>query len=497
MKLFTIGESICQGFMSAAGARTDLAFSTLIAEALGVGDYRYPIWPKGGLPLNIETLLRRIQEAVGPEVEGLEWLQVVGEVGTFLDEVEDYYEREGGKPSAPDPSGHDFFHNAAVFGFDVADAWMIDGDLCRREIAAEASFFFDDGIFAMPSASGYRAALTVLMPSRQAAFYGRSALGWMEHLHTSEGVENLILWLGSNNALATVVDLEIVATDDPGSNYRPDMPHKDRVAFNLWSPDHFEHDYRELMDNVHRVMTGSGNDWHAFVGSVPAVTIAPLAKGVGAERIEPDPFGILPTAKYFEYYTYFLFDEDVARNHTDLRITFEEAYRVDSYIAEYNRIIDTVLAEKNALLGVERYHLVDINRALLTAAYKRNDEEPTYSFPDGIINRPYMVDTRFYHASEQGELREGGLFSLDGVHPSAIGQGLIAHEFMAKMNEVRGLNLAVDWDAVYQSDDLYSDPLRMMPWVDELDRMAELFLSITKMFGRRPQSRNTRHPRDR
>ncbi len=34
MKLFTIGDSISQGVMSGAAARTDLAYSTLVAKKM-------------------------------------------------------------------------------------------------------------------------------------------------------------------------------------------------------------------------------------------------------------------------------------------------------------------------------------------------------------------------------------------------------------------------------------------------------------------------------
>ena len=52
MKLFTIGDSVSQGFMSLAAARIDLAYPTLIARSMNleVGrDYRYPRWEAGGL----------------------------------------------------------------------------------------------------------------------------------------------------------------------------------------------------------------------------------------------------------------------------------------------------------------------------------------------------------------------------------------------------------------------------------------------------------------
>ena len=52
MRLFTIGESVTQGFMSGAAAETRLSFSTLLAEAMGLtvgGDYTSRGGPSAGI----------------------------------------------------------------------------------------------------------------------------------------------------------------------------------------------------------------------------------------------------------------------------------------------------------------------------------------------------------------------------------------------------------------------------------------------------------------
>ena len=98
MKLFTIGDSISQGFMSLAAARTELSFSTLLARCLdvmpGTDDYPIPLWGAGGLPLNIENLLRVLQRKYGSDIRGpLEWPVALATINEYLDEVEDFYER--------------------------------------------------------------------------------------------------------------------------------------------------------------------------------------------------------------------------------------------------------------------------------------------------------------------------------------------------------------------------------------------------------------------
>jgi hypothetical protein len=48
------------------------------------------------------------------------------------------------------------------------------------------------------------------------------------------------------------------------------------------------------------------------------------------------------------------------------------------------------------------------------------------------------LDTRYLrlHGEQNGKLAAGGLFSLDGVHPTTIGYGIIAHEVLQLMNRV-------------------------------------------------------------
>ena len=69
------------------------------------------------------------------------------------------------------------------------------------------------------------------------------------------------------------------------------------------------------------------------------------------------------------------------------------------------------------------------------------------------------VNTVYYTVDRQSRMSAGGVFSLDGVHPTAIGHGLIAREFLdafgkAGVPTVRGL----DWNGIVASDSLYSHP---------------------------------------
>jgi hypothetical protein len=307
MKLFTIGESICQGFMSGAAARTDLSFSSLIARAMKDATYRIPAWPKGGLPFNAEVLLRRLEKRAGADVSLFEWPTVIAAVNGYMDEVEDYYEREEGAADKPSSDQAKFYNNVSVYGFQVADAWQYTPRFARSQIKKKSKTWSSDGLFSLPSGHQARTALQVLNPSKDPKYDDYSALRWLEEHHQREGVENVIIWLGSNNALGTILSMNIKATHGPGSAYHKDLGPEAREEFNLWSPEHFADDYRTLLGMVDEIMTKNPHkkDWRVFLGTVPAVTVAPLAKGVGETLPKSDPFGVLqgPDPLYFKYLT--------------------------------------------------------------------------------------------------------------------------------------------------------------------------------------------------
>lgn len=507
MKLFTIGDSVSQGFMSAAAARTDLTYSTLIARSMGLkveDEYRHPKWELDGLPMNLERIFRRLVERYGSNIRGSEWLTVLWTINSVVDEVEDHYERGPGAADEPykDP-GHQargngesisFFHNVAVTGFDVADSWLVTPAECKEKIAAARG---GGDSFFLPNAAFYRTALKVLNPSLDPRYDGHSQLKWLEEhaADPNEGVENLILWLGANNALGTVVGLKVKQTpNDP--NQRPHlMTHEQRDAkeWTLWHPKDFEAEYAELLDRVDAAMRQDENEstypnWKVFIGTVPPVTIAPLVKGVGPTHSITRKSGLTgkdETSVYYEYYVYFLFDEDLVHRNDGLHLELREAVLIDDCIREYNSTIRRLVDAKNADHGNERYRIVDIFQMFQDIALKRNAGEVKYDFPEYFDFVYPKVDTRYYHADAEGRLRRGGLSTLDGVHPSSVGHGLLAYEFLKVMKHagvVDSTNL--DWKAIFESDNLYSRPITIMQEIYEHPWLAEKILSLIRTFRR-------------
>ena len=243
---------------------------------------------------------------------------------------------------------------------------------------------------------------------------------------------------------------------------------------NLYAPPHFEQHYGRVADAVEAL----GAE-RVFVATVPHVTIPPVVRGVS-------PRGTLasgPNAcrQYFEYYTRpWIWDSDFDPDRHP-HLTRAQAIEIDTQIDAYNQVIrDTAHARG--------WHLVDICQVLDDLAYRSHEGHPPYRFPaaaiDALERHPrlaYLVhehdgekrvalDTRFFHlVPTGGALRqdylvdEGGLFSLDGVHPTTIGYGIVAHEFREVMQAAGVPDLDdVDWDRVVEADTLVGTPPAMM-----------------------------------
>lgn len=519
MKLFTIGDSVSQGFMSLAAARTDNAYSTLIAGKLGLtpgADYHFADWNNTGIPLDIEYIMRELQSRYGANIGGFEWLTVAQTINRLIDGAEDYYERGDGRADNPyDKDGTQFFNNVAVWGFDVADSFQVTPRVCK-EIIFNKQKPTKDNLFSLgPDNPMYRTALKVLNPSLDPAFDDFSQIDWLR-LHATgkdkagnavndsngnkiegSGVENLILWLGANNALGTVINLRINQTPNK-MNFaaRPhEYDHVKRSMFkwNLWHPDDFQADYRAMIGEVDAIMKKNlTDDWTVFIGTIPLVTIAPIAKGVGETTEVPisrkiNGKTVVKPSVYYKYYTYFPFEESFAID-TGKYLTMQDALHIDNCIRKYNEIINTEITALNKQHSKNRYVIVDTCKMLEDMAYKRNNGRPPYQWPADLEFLYPPINTKYYHADTDGKLKQGGLFSLDGVHPTAIGHGIIAYEFLKTMKAAGVTDMSgnqvttnLDWKGehgILQSDLLYSQPLRNMQEIYGKDTVASLAVRI-------------------
>jgi hypothetical protein len=476
-RLVTIGDSISHGFMSAAIYRTDVSWPAIVAYELGLSgsQFRFPVYERadgpGGLPLDLERFARAFEKRFGPKLDFWElpsasiWLQ------RYLDAIEDYWER--GPGAATPPRGAPF-HAMAVYGWDVLDATQLTADSVAKRIGTPKDDLFEQVV----QDDQDRAALVVLQKARDSGGKARTVLQAAAAMSAERGgLETLVVALGANNALGSVVELKPCWSAAGYDTMTPSQRLKAKRAFSVWRPSHFAADWALLERELRKVRAR-----HVIIATVPAVTIAPIARGVGGK--------VSPESRYFPYYTRpWITDEDFDPGR-DPHITEDEARAIDSAIDAYN---ETIIAsvERARRDGLD-WLLFDMGALLDRLATRRYVASPwarppwwePYELPAELRALDPVPNTRFFRSGPQGRT-DGGLFSLDGVHPTTIGYGLLAQEVIAVMEragvEFRGRDgtlrpspVRVDVTRVLETDTLIQRPpaavsptLSLLGWLDE------------------------------
>ncbi len=468
-RLVTIGDSLTHGFQSGSVFNTDLSYSAITARELGWSGLRYPTYPgMGGLPLNIEYLLRDLVATFGEQLNWWEVPLALFRAREFLDRVEDYWERG---PGSVTPVVQLFRHVLAVYGWDLRDALARTSARALAEISPPADELIDQ----LVSDHQARAALRVLPNATPAdrnrtAFDVAAGLGEQAGDETDAGIETLVVFLGSNNALGAVTQLRVVWSG-PGYD---ELGRKG--AYTVWRPVHFAAELDLVVEQVSRIRAR-----HVIWCTVPHVTIAPLARGVGDK-----PAG----SRYFPYYTRPWISDRGFDPRRDPHLTAAQARAVDSAIDQYNEAIAAAVAEGRR--NGRDWYLLDTAGILDRLAYKRYASpaarpawwEP-YPLPPELAALDPVPDTRFLTTLD-GRRVTGGLFSLDGVHPTTVGYGILAQELIRVMERAgvvfrlpdgtpRPSPVQVDWDWLIRRDTLVTNPpanvtsgLGVLGWADEV-----------------------------
>lgn len=466
LRIAAIGDSLTQGFMSGAISRTTVSFPSLIASTFGLGpdEFRVPRFPGSGIPLNIESFLRFASRRLGPDISGArEWIFEFPDVfSDFADSVEDLYERGAG--SRPSQFGG-IYHNLAVWGFRVQDAYTVTPQLCRDVIKREEGFINDD-FLGLPSGAMYRTAHRVLNPRQLASRDDTTQVSAVKQLIESEGLDVLIVFLGANDCLGTVLSLQVNDMADSDTDTSTLGPVKRREQWNLTSAEQFEEDYAELVERLKDAMSGVPKEQRPkiILGNVPHVTIPPVSRGIGAFD-----------GQYFEHYGRFFASEDGFSPFLSAHITGQQAKMIDKRIDSFNAVIRKT-ARRN------KWQLVDVAAGLDMLAVRRNGFEAApgmalrdYFAKKGMTDHPLLglsptPSILRLQTQERGKVIGGGLFSLDCVHPSTIGYGLVAEMFLEGMQEA-GVSGAdprkLNWRRIIAQDSLWNSA--PSTWDDVVD----------------------------
>ena len=476
-RLVTIGDSLTHGFMSAAVFRTDLSWPAITAYELGLGidEFQFPTyeWPTGpgGLPFDLERFVRAFERRYG---DRLDFWEIIGAglwVREYMDRIEDFWETGDGSRT---PKSGTPFHNMAVYGWDVLDPQLTTAATIADRLKKPPK---DDLVSQLVENHQARAAWPVLQRARK----GNRAQTVLEAAATmskaKEGIETLVVILGANNVLGSVVSLSPAWTPAEYATLSPEERMGAKQGCNVFRPSAFDADWKLLVEKLRTIEAQ-----HVLIATVPAVTIAPVARGTHKK--------VTPQSRYFPYYTRPWITDDDFDPRRDPNITEDEARAIDSTIDAYNEtIIASVRAARNDGLD---WYLFDMGAILDRLATRRYIESPwarptwwtPYELPPQLSALDPVPSTRFFRAGRQGRT-EGGLFSLDGVHPTTIGYGIVAQEVI-KIMELAGVRffgrdgqpredpVVVDFDRLLLVDTLISQPpaaisntLSLLGWLDE------------------------------
>ncbi len=477
-RLVTIGDSLTHGFQSGAIFSTDISFPAIIAHELGWGGgFRHPSYPGyGGLPLNIELLLRELEERFGKNLDWWEAALALFHARGFLDKAEDYWERGPGK-DVPRTTGIN--HNLGVYGWDVRDVLSKNAKICRDAIDEPKDNFLKQVV----QNDGDRAALRVLPSAgidgdeNMTVLAAAQRLGEDRSADQRHGIETLIVFVGANNALQTVTKLKVKWS---GPDYK-DL--KGKESYTVWDPDHFKEELRELAKQVRGIAAR-----HVIWCTVPHVTIAPIARGVARK--------MTIGSRYYPYYTRpWISDRDFNPT-VHPHVTGEQARDIDLAIDLYN---DAITAQvKNARDDGRDWYLMDTAGLLDRLAAKRYIDDPNarpawwqpYPLPPQLAALPTPPNSHFLTSDGNGRT-DGGLFSLDGVHPTTVGYGIMAQELVNIMRlagvEFRHLDgtvrpdpVLVDFDRLIRRDTLINQPPGNLTSGFEVLAWAEASISLLK-----------------
>lgn len=475
-RLVTIGDSLTQGFQSGAIFNTHLAYPLIIAAELGWQEFRYPSYegPGDGLPLNLEWLARQIADQFGSNIDAWEFPTLLGSLQGILDQVEDHWERGEGSRT---PNQEQINHNLAVYGWDLRNTISRTADICQQIIDNTEP---DDAFFQQTvENANERAAVRVLNSARDAngkalsPVQAAAALGeeGSQETGTGDGIETLIIFIGANNALGSIITFNVNWT---AQGY-DDMIINDQ--YTVWRPIHFKAELDRLVEQVKEIKAR-----HVIWCTVPHVTIAPFARGIGSK--------VRSGSRYYPYYTLPWLDDNKFNPQQHQHLTSQEARAIDSAIDQYNDFI-TAAVRQGRQEGRDWY-LFEAAALLDRLASKRYIEDPAsrpdwwlpYELPPALQALSPIPDSYFFLSNARGRVR-GGLFSLDGVHPTTIGYGILAQELI-KVMELAGVKffdrngqerpslVQVDFQRLIAQDTLISQPprlvanmLNMVEWLDD------------------------------
>lgn len=371
--------------------------------------------------------------------------------------------------------------NLGMYGWDLRGALSVTATVCKQRIIAPK----DSALLPLIANASERAALRVL-PSSTAAGPRNdlSTIGAAQELGNDGGIETLVVMLGANNALGAVTQLKVCWSQD--ADYM-DLDRKGK--YTVWNPKHFAAELKLVEAEIRKVQAQ-----HVIWATVPHVTIAPVARGVGKCKADLE-------SRYFPYYTRPWITDAEFDPTDDPNITENQARAIDSAIDQYNDdVADMVRRARRENLD---WYLFDFAGVLDRLASRRYIDDlnarpawwTQYPLPPELDLLNPKPDSNFFCSGPHGRTK-GGIFALDGVHPTTVGYGIVAQElidimqlagvkfYMGNGTTQRNGAVRVDFNRLIARDSLILNPppsigsdLKLIGWLDEVFEFFKRFLN--------------------
>ena len=202
----------------------------------------------------------------------------------------------------------------------------------------------------------------------------------------------------------------------------------------MWQPSHFAQEWARLVDRIKQVRAG-----HVIVATVPQVTIAPIARGVAGKARHG--------SRFFPYYTRpWITDEDFDVDRDPWIDGPRPAPSTRRSMRSTRRSSTRSGPSARTANDPRDWYLFDLGALLDRMAFKRYLTDPRRNRRGGRrIGCPHEVvalarrSTRASSRPTAVDAVRAGLFSLDGVHPTTISAGVIAHEVVRIMDRSAGV----------------------------------------------------------
>jgi hypothetical protein len=165
----------------------------------------------------------------------------------------------------------------------------------------------------------------------------------------------------------------------------------------------------------------------------------------------------------------------------------QEVRAIDSAIDQYNDYITDVVRQGRT--EGRDWYVFETAGLLDRLAARRYIKDPTarpswwseYQLPPELKALSPVPDSRFYTSDATGR-KTGGLFSLDGIHPTTIGYGIMAQEFI-KIMQLAGVKFYQADGKTERTGDVKVNFNRLIAWDTLISKPPRSLSSDLSLIG--------------